>query len=71
MQQVPLFKNIQFKKYDIRGVGLNTKDQLPQRMVDNSSNIMEDYDYIDDIEVLLNPTKKEFNDLVKRIDFVY
>lgn len=66
MQQVPLFKNIQFKKYDIRGVGLNTKDQLPQRMVDNSSNIMEDYDYIDDIEVLLNPTKKEFNDLVKR-----
>lgn len=66
MQQVPLFKNIQFKKYDIRGVGLNTKDQLPQRMVDSSSNIMEDYDYIDDIEVLLNPTKKEFNDLVKR-----
>lgn len=66
MQQVPLFKNIQFKKYDIRGVGLNTKDQLPQRMVDNPSNIMEDYDYIDDIEVLLNPTKKEFNDLVKR-----
>lgn len=66
MQQVPLFKNIQFKKYDIRGVGLNTKDQLPQRMVDNSSNIIEDYDYIDDIEVLLNPTKKEFNDLVKR-----
>lgn len=66
MQQVPLFKNIQFKKYDIRGVGLNTKDQLPQRMVNNSSNIMEDYDYIDDIEVLLNPTKKEFNDLVKR-----
>ena len=66
MQQVPLFKNIQFKKYDIRGVGLNTKDQLPQRMVDNPSNIMEDYDYVDDIEVLLNPTKKEFNDLVKR-----
>lgn len=66
MQQVPLFKNIQFKKYDIRGVGLNTKDQLPQRMVDNPSNIMEDYDYIDDIEVLLNPTKKEFNNLVKR-----
>lgn len=66
MQQVPLFKNIQFKKYDIRGVGLNTKDQLPQRMVDNSSNIMEDYDYIDDIEVLLNPTKKEFNDFVNK-----
>lgn len=36
MQQVPLFKNIQFKKYDIRGVGLNTKDQLPQKMIDET-----------------------------------
>ena len=31
----------------------------------NSNNIYETYDYIDDTEVLLNPTKKEFNDLLK------
>lgn len=36
MEQVPLFKNIQFKKYDIRSVGLNKKEQLPQRIVDES-----------------------------------
>lgn len=29
-----------------------------------SNNIYETYDYIDDTEVLLNPTKKEFNDFV-------
>ena len=36
MKQVPLFKNIQFKKYDIRSVSLNKKEQLPQRIVDES-----------------------------------
>lgn len=32
----------------------------------NSNNIYETYDYIDDTEVLLNPTKKEFNDFVNK-----
>lgn len=39
MQKVPLFKNIQFKKYDIRSIGLNSKDQLPQNLVNESKNL--------------------------------
>lgn len=31
----------------------------------NSNNIFENYDYIDDVEILSNPTKKEFNDFIK------
>lgn len=36
MQKVPLFKNIQFKKYDIRGIFLKSKDQLPQKTINES-----------------------------------
>ena len=31
-----------------------------------SNNIYESYDYIDNIEVIINPTKKEFDDFVKK-----
>lgn len=74
MQKVPLFKNIQFKKYDIRSIGLNSKDQLPQNLVNeskNSKNLNDNFwkwfdnskvvDKDDNPLVVIHRTKSDFN----------